>query len=123
MNDIRAIAHALGGEVVGRDSVIAPGPGHSSKDRSLSVKLSPRGPEGFVVYSHAGDDFAACREHVRGRLGLSRRPESLAARVFKPKPLAEPPDEYFPNAMRIWRDSVEPRGTMVEAYLQDRQLV
>jgi hypothetical protein len=34
------IALALGGEVHGRE-VLAPGPGHSAKDRSLSVTLSP----------------------------------------------------------------------------------
>jgi hypothetical protein len=37
---LRTIAKALGGEITGK-SVLAPGPGHSSRDRSLSVTPSP----------------------------------------------------------------------------------
>ena len=49
----------------------APGPGHRNiYDRSLSVKLDPGAPDGFVVYSHAGDDINACRDFVRKALGL-----------------------------------------------------
>jgi len=36
--DPRAFARALGGEATGRN-VLAPGPGHSQADRSLSVKI------------------------------------------------------------------------------------
>jgi putative DNA primase/helicase len=67
-----AIAQALGGEVRG-GQILAPGPGHSSKDRSLSVRLSSTAADGFVVHSYAGDDVAACRDHVRERVGISRR--------------------------------------------------
>ena len=38
---------------------------------SMTVRLSPSAPEGFLVFSHAGDDFAACRDHVRTLLGLA----------------------------------------------------
>ena len=70
--DLRSLARALGGEVVG-GQVLAPGPGgHSRKDRSLSVRLSPTAPDGFLAFSHAGDDWRACRDHVKARLGLSR---------------------------------------------------
>src|SRR5262245_58081680 len=34
MLDARQVAHALGGEVAGRDTVLAPGPGHRPRDRS-----------------------------------------------------------------------------------------
>lgn len=34
--DLRTLAHALGGEVWGRQ-IFAPGPGHSRRDRSLSI--------------------------------------------------------------------------------------
>ena len=43
MIDIRAAARALGGDVVGRDAVAAPGP---PRDRSLTVKFAPRAPDG-----------------------------------------------------------------------------
>jgi hypothetical protein len=65
--DIRAIARALGGEIAGR-CILAPGPGHSAKDRSLSVRLDPTAPDGFLVHSFGGDDWRACREHVRACL-------------------------------------------------------
>ncbi len=64
------IAAALAGEISGND-VKAPGPGHSSKDRSLSVTLNPSAPGGFLVHSHAGDDDIKCKDYVREKCGLS----------------------------------------------------
>jgi hypothetical protein len=57
-----SLARALGGEVSG-GQVSAPGPGHSPNDRSMSVKLDPDAPGGFVVNSFSPkDDFIACRD-------------------------------------------------------------
>jgi putative DNA primase/helicase len=67
--DTRDVAHALGGEIVG-SQIVCPGPNHTAKDRSLSVRLSASAPDGFIVHSHAGDDWRACRDYVRERLGL-----------------------------------------------------
>src|SRR5206468_11516324 len=67
--DPRHLAAALGGEAHG-DRVLAPGPGHSKADRSLSIRISPRAPEGFVVDSFADDDWTLCRDYVRERAGL-----------------------------------------------------
>jgi hypothetical protein len=69
MLDLRTIADALGGEVTGRQ-VLAPGPGHSGKDRSLSIKLSDQAPGGFLVHSFSDDDPIRCRDYVRQKLGL-----------------------------------------------------
>jgi hypothetical protein len=63
------MARALGGEVSGQQ-VSAPGPGHSPKDRSLSIKIDPTAPDGFITHSFANDDLAVCRDHVRSMLGL-----------------------------------------------------
>jgi hypothetical protein len=65
-------AAALGGEVSGRDTILCPSPGHSPRDRSLSVKFDPAAPDGFLTFSHAGEDWRLCRDHVRERLGLPR---------------------------------------------------
>ena len=76
--DPRHVARALGGASSG-NRVMAPGPGHSSADRSLTVLLDFSAPEGFVVHSFAGDDWQSCRDHVRERLGLPKpeyRPDS-----------------------------------------------
>jgi len=66
---INKIAEALGGDVANGEALV-PGPGHSAEDRSLSIKLDSAAPDGFVVYSFAGDDPIACRDHVRRKLGL-----------------------------------------------------
>jgi putative DNA primase/helicase len=69
MIDPKVCARALGGEVRGQE-ILAPGPGHSAADRSLSVKLDADAPDGFVVNSFAGDDPIACRDYVREKAGL-----------------------------------------------------
>lgn len=73
------IAAALDGEVQG-DQVLAPGPAHSGKDRSMSVRLDPTAPDGFLVHSFASDGPIECKDYVRDRLGL---PE------WKPTPRVE----------------------------------
>jgi hypothetical protein len=67
MMTAREIALALGGDVVSVTRVAAPGPGHSAKDRSLSVLITG---SDFIVHSFAGDDWRVCKEYVRSRLGL-----------------------------------------------------
>jgi Protein of unknown function (DUF3631) len=69
--DLTTLAHALGGEVTA-GQVLAPGPGHSAADRSLSVKLDDAAPDGFVCHSFAGDDPIQCRDYIRERAGLPK---------------------------------------------------
>jgi RecA-family ATPase len=69
IRDLQAIARALGGEAVG-NRIRAPGPGHSTKDRSLVVTLDPNAPDGFVTHSFAGDDDLTCKDYVRQKAGL-----------------------------------------------------
>jgi hypothetical protein len=63
MTALRSMAAALGGEVMksskGGLYILCAGPGHSPRDRSLSVTPSATAPDGFIVYSHAGDDWVA----------------------------------------------------------------
>jgi AAA domain len=68
--DLRQIARALGGEISG-GQVLAPGPGHSAADRSMSVKLDPAAPDGFLVNSFANDDPLVCKDYVREKCGAS----------------------------------------------------
>lgn len=68
--DARTAAKILGGEVERPDRINVPGPGHSKRDRSLTVFFGDQCPEGFAVYSHAADDFRECRDYVRDKLGL-----------------------------------------------------
>ncbi len=125
--NLRGIARALGGEIVGQQ-VLCPGPGHSAKDRSLSVRLSIAASDGFVVFSHAGDDFAACRDHVARLLGIASE-RGLRAVAQQPERPAEAAAahrdcdaEKVRRALAIWRESTDPTGSVVEHCLASRRL-
>jgi hypothetical protein len=69
---VETLHRALGGTITradGRRQVLCPGPGHSAADRSLAVSPSSC-EDGFVVYSHAGDDPIVCKDYVRERMGM-----------------------------------------------------
>jgi hypothetical protein len=105
-------ARALGGEVCGRE-VSAPGPGHSVKDRSLSVRPSPDAPDGLLIHSFAGDGWQYCRDHVRERLGFAPfRPERARAHRIRRKPPLAPQDraQHHKLVLRIWCETGDPRG-------------
>ena len=73
---LKEAARRLNGEISG-DQILCPGPDHSPKDRSLSVKLTSAAKSGYVVYSHSGDDPMICRDYVAEKLGLPK---------FQPQP-------------------------------------
>lgn len=125
IHNLRDLARALGGRVVGCH-IIAPGPGHSVRDRSLSVRLSATAPDGFLAFSHAGDNFAFCRDHVKRALGLP---------IGRLPPHIRPPQKAqwqqsadksastrTADALKLWREGIDPGGTPVEVYLASRRL-
>ena len=141
MTQIGNAAAALGGQVTARDTILCPGPGHSPKDRSLSVKFDPTAPDGFLTYSHAGDDWRECRDYVRERLSLPRwQPGDEQRRNVPPRHVDkwdlaaieaeanEGPrawtEEEIPRiaaARRIWEGAQDPRGTLAERYLREHR--
>lgn len=129
-----ALATALQGKIIG-GRVLAPGPGHSPKDRSLAVRLSDASPDGFIVHSYAGDDWRVCRDHVAGALGLSsdrwrsatppdpaeierRREARRRAEEAERRETAR----LQARARAIWEQAGAPRGTVVQDYLASRGL-
>ena len=140
MIDIRAIALALGGSVIGRDTIAAPGPGHSPRDRSLTIKLVASAPDGLVVFSHANDDWQTCKDYVRERLGLPpwQPGDGLGPRVASSlvkefdRSAIDAEGEHrertdddlirINRARAIWDDGVDPRGTVAERYLTARKI-
>jgi Toprim domain-containing protein len=140
MIDMRQAARLLGGDVIGRDQVTCPGPGHTSKDRSLSVRFDPVAPEGFIVNSFANDDPIGCRDHVRERLGLpawqpgdeqNRRIHSSRLREFdrmamdretEQRPRTEDDLIRIKRAQALWNEASDPRGTVAVQYLKARAL-
>jgi putative DNA primase/helicase len=134
MHDLRAIARALGGEISGRQ-ILAPGPGHSWFDRSLSIRIEPSAPDGFVVHSFADDDPIVCKDYVRERLGLhkwepgnghDRRVDASQRERFErtaidreatKRPRSEDDQIRIKRAVAIWSEGEDPRGTLAETYL------
>jgi putative DNA primase/helicase len=137
--DLRSVARALGGEISGRQ-VLAPGPGHSARDRSLSIKIEPNAPDGFLVFSHSGDDALVCKAYVCERLGLpqwqpgdgrDRRVEPARVRAFDrtaldresgQRPRTEDDLVRIERVTKIWTEAVDPRGTLAAQYLKARAL-
>jgi putative DNA primase/helicase len=137
--DLRTIARALGGEVSGR-RVLAPGPQHSPKDRSLCVSLAPALPGGFLVHSFAGDDPIECKDYVRARLGLpawqpgddqDRRvhlsriknwDRTIADGQATLREKTEDDLLRIKRAQALWNEAADPRGTRAVQYLMTRAL-
>lgn len=135
MLSLPQIARALNGKVSGRQ-VVAAGPGHSHRDQSLSVRLSVASPDGFLVHSHAGDDWRVCRDYVADRLGLSRdrwrdqqEPDPAQAAQREERRRRAEESEAAADArrqiaaLRIWKSGHDPRGSVVETYLASRRLI
>lgn len=116
--NLSSVATALGGEVSGRNTILCPGPRHSSRDRSLSVTFTG---DDFTVFSHAGDDWRECKDHVRERLGLGdfTPVESRAVAIVTPMPVDR---ERAKRAGSLWREARPIEGTPANAYLASRGL-
>lgn len=142
MFDLKTIARVLGGDMSGRQ-VLIPGPGHSARDRSLAIRLDAGAPDGFLVFSHAGDDWQTCRDYVRQKLGLPewepgddrheqrRIPQShidkwdFAAIDSEVEQRRRTEDDVLriERATKIWNEAIDPRGVPeVEGYLRSRCL-
>ena len=118
--NLREIALALGGEIAG-GQVLCPGPGHSPADRSLAVRPDPTAPDGFLCFSHCDDDWRACRDHVRGRLGIERT-RSVPKRnggKLKSQPVAIDDEARTQRVLPIWQ-AAQPMGAIAKSYLQHR---
>lgn len=120
----RAMARALGGRVSGRN-VVALGPGHSRADRSLSIKIEPTAPDGFIVHPFAGDSPIECLDYVRARLGLGERDRRRRHSPPLASPAVAADDDATHRsalALRLWSEARDPRNTVVARYLAARGL-
>lgn len=124
MLDPKEVARALGGEAFGRN-VLAPGPRHGPSDGSLSIKIDPTAPDGFIVNSFALNPFTECRDHVREALRIvpEQRPHHPSQmRRSPPAKILFEDGGKSQIALKLWRESQHPRGTLVEKYLASRGL-
>lgn len=124
--DLRDIVHRLGGELsAGGRQASVPGPGHSKRDRSLSLKVSDDGTR-VVFFSHAGDDFRLCKAH----LGLAdareykpSRSEIAEATRIRQAEARKLEAEKIAFCAEVWGGTVDLTGTPGALYLWNRGLV
>lgn len=120
-HNIRSIAATLGGNIAGRNRVLVPGPGHSRRDRSLSVTFNG---DSFLCHSFCGDDWKECRDHVKALLGWSddvpRHHNDNTPQIDTASLIDE--QRRIILAMRVWGESVSIEGTIAAAYLATRGL-
>ena len=131
MLNLRDIARALGGEV-SSGHVLAPAAGHSARDRSLSIRISPEAPGGLLVNLFSDGDPLAEKDRVLDALGVDRDRARRSHR--SPLPASERPtvarkaspeeQDRTARALAIWRETEAPWRTPVEPYLtRERGLV
>lgn len=112
-------AARLSGNAAGSNRILCPGPGHSRRDRSLSVTFNADGT--FAVHSFSGDDFRDCRDHVKACLGLSdERP--IAFNDNTPDVDVAALRKRQDDALAVWERSKPIAGTLAERYLASRGL-
>ena len=130
MIDPRSLARILGGDVLGRDNmgrdrILAPGPGHRQGDRSLLVTVDPTARDGFLVYPYSPRDTQfQCRDYVLSRVGgpLPQEHATKYSRQSWRPVVRRDEDERRRYALSLWDVGTDPRGTVVERYLQLRGL-
>jgi putative DNA primase/helicase len=123
---VREIVAVLGGDVTGRNSCNVPGPGHSKIDRSLSITIDG---DRFILHSHAGDDWKVCKDYVREGLGLDRWERGNGRRstfvvintTASHYAVDDDKEKKKAWALRIWSQSLDPAGTIVEHYLREHR--
>ena len=116
--DIKTAARLLGGDARG-NRILCPGPGHSRRDRSLSITFHSDGS--FTSNSFAGDDFRDCRDHVKAVLGISDDRAVIVS--APPAPISSGSSAARIAAMgRLWAQCVPIKGTLAERYLDRRGL-
>ena len=95
------------------------------------MTISAKSPNEFIVHSHAGDDWKVCQDYVASRLGRGAfRPRRETARNSfrqaapdrKVHPCPNDDEGHQRVALAIWHEARDPRGTIVETYLNSRKL-
>src|SRR4051812_24793182 len=114
--DPRSIVGIMGGAVTGPDSCNVPGPAHGPGDLSLSIRVDRRQGR-IIVFSHAGNDWKICKDYVRETLGLDkcdRDSDRSPTFVVINSGIDDDKEKKKASALRIWSQSVNPTGTIVE---------
>jgi putative DNA primase/helicase len=120
--DSQSIARALGRAQRAARGWVAKCPAHDDHNPSLSLCDTPDGK--VLVKYHAGCEQADVIAALRAR---ALWPDNIRSADPPKQPIAaaKPADDdgkRIADALAIWRDSVDPRGTLIERYLRSRGL-
>ncbi len=122
--DLHAIRQQHGGTVYdGGRRWIGPGPGHSRRDASLSVRLQPDGRA--LLHSFAGDPFHDCAAHLGLTMGVAQRADSATAARLRREREAETRERRnraWAFCEAVWGETQDIEGSLAERYLAGRGL-
>lgn len=127
MSKVRDIVREHGGDLyLGGRSALVPGPGHSRKDRSLSIRETD---DGRVLFHSFSENSPPARE-IMAYLGLEpgegrEVSREERARWRRQREEAERRQRIADQAFcaSIWRNTLPFEGSLAEAYLWSRGLV
>jgi Toprim domain-containing protein len=114
---LNEIAYILGGEINGAE-VNCPGPGHSSRDRSMSVKITDNGKL-LVRTRSPSDSNDYCYSYVLNKLGLDSH-DRFDPPAYQQDNIDD--EERVRSALALWDESEGPHETIIERYLRSRCL-
>jgi hypothetical protein len=124
MNAAEQAAHALGGARRNGRGWLVRCCCHEDRQPSLSLRDADDGK--LLVKCFAGCDYRDILAELRRRGLLDDRSDFRTARAptrkasLPPKPADPGKDGHSGFAAAIWRDAVDPRGTLAEKYLKGR---
>jgi len=125
MSRLERIVAACGGILLdGGVRALIPGPNHSHKDRSVSLRLTEEGRILIHCFSPK-DDWRDVRRALAdlGLLDDEPRPSAQGAQAPARKIAVQPADEErTARAQRIWDESGPLKHTVAEAYLRRRAI-
>src|SRR5260370_21430162 len=120
------VAKALGGRKAGA-SWMARGPAHEDREPSLSIKETDSGK--VLVHCHTGCDQQQVIAALKS-LGIWYAADRDRGTLIHPQPSSITKNERdrddskrMQAALRMWRATVRPNGTLVETYLRFRGIV
>jgi hypothetical protein len=121
MPDLKAIALKLGGDVYqGGRAAVVPGPGHSKRDRSLSLRVAEDGRR-VLWHSFAGDPADQVRIHLGLEDGELRR-ETDAERRRRQEADRRERERRRRYCGQLWAETSPAPGSLVGRYLESRGL-